>query len=103
MSRYLIEREFPDGLSITQDDDGANLCCVLLALSVLGISMTSLAEAAVKNVVLVHGAFADGSGCTPMATILERDGYTVYVVQIPETGYEAEAFHQDFPPTCHSR
>jgi Protein of unknown function (DUF4242) len=27
MSRYLIEREFPDGLSISQDDVGANLCC----------------------------------------------------------------------------
>jgi hypothetical protein len=26
MSRYLIEREFPDGLAIPQDGDGANLC-----------------------------------------------------------------------------
>lgn len=26
MSRYLIEREFPDGLSIPRDDDGASLC-----------------------------------------------------------------------------
>jgi hypothetical protein len=26
MSRYLIEREFPDGLSIPQDQDGAKLC-----------------------------------------------------------------------------
>jgi pimeloyl-ACP methyl ester carboxylesterase len=63
---------------------------VLLALTILGISVTSLGHAAVKNVVLVHGAFADGSGWKPVATILERDGYTVYVVQIPETGYEAD-------------
>jgi hypothetical protein len=26
MSRYLVEREFPDGLSIPQDDIGASLC-----------------------------------------------------------------------------
>ena len=26
MSRYLIEREFPDGLSIPQDEGGASLC-----------------------------------------------------------------------------
>ena len=26
MSRYLIERDFPDGLTIPQDEEGANLC-----------------------------------------------------------------------------
>jgi pimeloyl-ACP methyl ester carboxylesterase len=62
----------------------------LLALTVLGMSLTPLAQGAVKNIVLVHGAFADGSGWKPVATILQRDGYTVYVVQIPETGYEAD-------------
>jgi pimeloyl-ACP methyl ester carboxylesterase len=61
-----------------------------LGLTILVISMSSLAQAAVKNVVLVHGAFADGSGWKPVTTILERDGYTVSVVQIPETGYEAD-------------
>jgi pimeloyl-ACP methyl ester carboxylesterase len=61
-----------------------------LALVVLGIALTSPAHAAVKSVVLVHGAFADGSGWKPVADILEHDGYTVYVVQIPETSYEAD-------------
>jgi pimeloyl-ACP methyl ester carboxylesterase len=41
----------------------------------------------VKNVVLVHGAFADGSGWEAVAKILERDGYTVSVPQPPETSY----------------
>jgi len=63
---------------------------LLFALTVMSMAMTPLAQAAVKNVVLVHGAFADGSGWKPVATILERDGYTVVVVQIPETGYEAD-------------
>jgi pimeloyl-ACP methyl ester carboxylesterase len=43
---------------------------------------------AVKNVVLVHGAFADGSGWKPVADILIKDGYTVSVVQEPETSLE---------------
>jgi pimeloyl-ACP methyl ester carboxylesterase len=41
----------------------------------------------IKNVVLVHGAFADGSGWEDVANILKNDGYTVAVVQHPETSY----------------
>jgi pimeloyl-ACP methyl ester carboxylesterase len=40
-----------------------------------------------KNVVLVHGAFADGSGWDAVAKLLEHDGYTVSVAQPPETSY----------------
>jgi pimeloyl-ACP methyl ester carboxylesterase len=42
---------------------------------------------AIKNVVLVHGAFADGSGWEAVAKILEKDGYKVSVAQPPETSY----------------
>src|SRR5271168_4370201 len=45
------------------------------------------APAGIKNVVLVHGAFADGSGWDAVAKILEKDGYTVSVAQPPETSY----------------
>ena len=41
----------------------------------------------IRNVVLVHGAFADGSGWEAVANILKKDGYTVSVVQHPETSY----------------
>src|SRR5260221_842149 len=41
----------------------------------------------IKNVVLVHGAFADGSGWEAVAKILEKDGYAVSVAQPPETSY----------------
>lgn len=44
-------------------------------------------KAHIKNVVLVHGAFADGSGWEPVAKILKNDGYKVSVVQHPETSY----------------
>src|SRR3984893_6446610 len=42
-------------------------------------------QTGIKNVVLVHGAFADGSGWEAVANILKKDGYTVSVVQHPET------------------
>jgi pimeloyl-ACP methyl ester carboxylesterase len=42
----------------------------------------------VKNIVLVHGAFADGSGWMAVADILRRDGFTVSVAQPPETSLE---------------
>jgi pimeloyl-ACP methyl ester carboxylesterase len=38
---------------------------------------------AVKNIVLVHGAFADGSGWAGVHKILVKDGYTVSIVQNP--------------------
>jgi pimeloyl-ACP methyl ester carboxylesterase len=41
----------------------------------------------IKNVVLVHGAFADGSGWEAVASILKRGGYQVSVAQPPETSY----------------
>jgi pimeloyl-ACP methyl ester carboxylesterase len=42
----------------------------------------------VKNVVLVHGAFADGSGWRQVADILGKDGYTVSMVQEPLTSLD---------------
>ena len=41
--------------------------------------------AAIKNVVLVHGGFVDGSGWQGVYDILSKDGYKVTVVQNPTT------------------
>ena len=41
--------------------------------------------ASVKNVVLVHGGFVDGSGWQAVYSRLKRDGYQVSVVQNPTT------------------
>jgi len=60
----------------------------LALATVLGFALAAVAQAAVKNVVIVHGAFADGSGWKPVAEILRRDGYSVYIVQEPETTFE---------------
>src|SRR3954471_938175 len=39
----------------------------------------------VKNVVLVHGGFVDGSGWQGVYDVLTKDGYTVAIVQNPTT------------------
>ena len=41
------------------------------------------ADGGVKNVVLVHGAFVDGSGWRGVYDALKRDGYAVSIVQNP--------------------
>jgi pimeloyl-ACP methyl ester carboxylesterase len=57
-----------------------------LGPSALG-GMTSEAPG-VKNVVLVHGAFADGSGFKALYKVLSQQGYQVTVVQNPLTSLE---------------
>ena len=64
----------------------AVLMTAALALSGIGAAVAAPATG-IKNVVLVHGAFADGSGWEAVAEILTKDGYTVAVVQHPETSY----------------
>ena len=49
--------------------------------------VAAAAPTGIKNVVLVHGAFADGAGWEAAAKMLEKDGYTVSVAQPPETSY----------------
>jgi pimeloyl-ACP methyl ester carboxylesterase len=59
------------------------------AIALASMTVPALAAAPIKNpiknIVLVHGAFADGSGWKPVADILRNDGYSVSVVQEPET------------------
>ena len=55
------------------------------AVLALGTLATQAAEASVKNVVLVHGGFVDGSGWSQVYRGLRKDGYNVAVVQNPTT------------------
>jgi pimeloyl-ACP methyl ester carboxylesterase len=57
-----------------------------VAAAAFALCLSGVASAQpIKNIVLVHGAFADGSGWRAVADILTRDGYSVSVVQEPET------------------
>ena len=54
-------------------------CCIILAQK----------EAPpIRNIVLVHGAWADGSGWKGISDILVKDGYKVSIVQEPETSFK---------------
>jgi pimeloyl-ACP methyl ester carboxylesterase len=56
---------------------------------VVETSQPGLASTAdVRNIVLVHGAFVDGSGWKPVYEMLLRRGYNVEVVQEPLTSLE---------------
>jgi pimeloyl-ACP methyl ester carboxylesterase len=59
---------------------------LLAATSLIALPGIALAAPSpVRNIVLVHGAFADGSGWRPVADLLTQDGYTVSIVQEPLT------------------
>jgi len=45
-------------------------------------------EDRIRNIVLVHGAWADGSGWKGVYDILVKDGYNVSIVQEPETSFQ---------------
>ncbi|MES1215283.1 MAG: alpha/beta hydrolase [Bacteroidota bacterium] len=47
-------------------------------------------DAQVKNIVLVHGAFADGSGWKSVFTILKSRGYNVSIVGNPDISVEED-------------
>ncbi|RFU44476.1 alpha/beta fold hydrolase [Paraburkholderia sp. DHOC27] len=65
---------------------------VIAALSMtlfLGAAQVQAASTGpVKNIVLVHGAFVDGSGWKSVADILRKHGYIVSIVQPPETSLD---------------
>jgi pimeloyl-ACP methyl ester carboxylesterase len=65
----------------------ATLMVAILLLQTALKAAASPPPTGIKNVVLVHGAFADGSGWEAVARILKKDGYTVSVVQHPETSF----------------
>jgi pimeloyl-ACP methyl ester carboxylesterase len=60
---------------------------VVLLLQNTATVVSAAPPTGIKNVVLVHGAFADGSGWEGVAHILKKDGYNVAVVQHPETSF----------------
>src|SRR5258708_7722619 len=77
-----------------------SLCITLLLLTGCALSAQSVfaqnlfaqnkskEDHRVRNIVLVHGAWADGSGWKGVYDILVKDGYNVSIVQEPETSFE---------------
>src|ERR1700687_4678190 len=68
--------------------------CGIASLSAAQVAapaaMANKAERGVRNIVLVHGAWADGSGWRGVYDILVKDGYTGSIVQEPETSFQED-------------
>ncbi len=62
-----------------------SIAAAVAAVALLSAAIAPARAEPVKNIVLVHGAFADGSGWRDVANILVKDGYAVSVVQEPLT------------------
>src|SRR4029077_472891 len=65
------------------------LCTVLLLLT-CSVLPAQTQEPRIRNIVLVHGAWADGSGWKGVYDILVNDGYNVSIVQEPETSFKED-------------
>ena len=66
-----------------------SFCFVLLLLTCGALSAQDKnEERRVRNIVLVHGAWADGSGWKGVYDVLVKDGYNVSIVQEPETSFK---------------
>jgi pimeloyl-ACP methyl ester carboxylesterase len=64
---------------------------IVLFLLTCGVRAAQNDEHRVRNIVLVHGAWADGSGWKGVYDILVKDGYNVSIVQEPETSFKEDA------------
>src|SRR6202045_2245329 len=61
---------------------------VVLFLLACGALSAQNQEHRIRNIVLVHGAWADGSGWKGVYDILVKDAYNVSIVQEPETSFK---------------
>jgi pimeloyl-ACP methyl ester carboxylesterase len=66
------------------------LTVVVLAASALRASAQDQAPAAVKNIILVHGAWADGSSWERVIPILQQRGFQVTAVQLSLASLDAD-------------
>jgi len=72
------------GMQVTR---GISQLFFVLLLLTCGALSAQNQEHRIRNIVLVHGAWADGSGWKGIYDILVKDGYNVSIVQEPETSF----------------
>ena len=67
-----------------------HLTVAMGAFFVLCLATEPALAAPLRNIILVHGAWADGSGWRGVYDILVKDGYNVSIVQEPETSFQED-------------
>src|ERR1700745_3993394 len=78
MSKQSVKQKFAWSLSLI----------VAMLFTVFFTNNLNAQKMKIKNVVLVHGAFADGSGWKGVYNILVKKGYNVVILQEPMTSLE---------------
>jgi pimeloyl-ACP methyl ester carboxylesterase len=66
---------------------------LIVAIGLLGLPQYAISQTqskGVKNIVLVHGAFADGSSWATVIPLLHEKGYNVIAVQNPLTSFQED-------------
>jgi pimeloyl-ACP methyl ester carboxylesterase len=64
-------------------------CIAFLLLTCCTLSAQN-EDRRIRNIVLVHGAWADGSGWKGVYDVLVKDGFNVSIVQEPETSFKED-------------
>jgi pimeloyl-ACP methyl ester carboxylesterase len=64
------------------------LLAILMAAIIPGVANSQSVNKGIKNIVLVHGAFADGSSWSKVIPLLQAEGYNVVAVQNPLSSLE---------------
>lgn len=75
--------------TINQLTTGAFLA-LSMALAIPGVARAQTEKKGIKNIVLVHGAFADGSSWSKVIPLLQSKGFHVFAVQNPLSSLEAD-------------
>ena len=73
------------GMRVTR---GMSQFFFVLLLLTCGVLSAQHQGHGIRNIVLAHGAWADGSGWKGVYDILVKDGYNVSIVQEPETSFQ---------------
>lgn len=66
------------------------LVCAIIFSSTIAFTADAQQPAGIKNIVLVHGAFVDGSGWKPVYDILVKKGYHVSVTEQSLTSFAGD-------------
>ena len=82
MSNSIIGWQVAHGMS--------RFLCIALLLLTGDVLSAQNNDRRIRNIVLVHGAWADGSGWKGVYDILVKDGYNVRLVQEPETSFKED-------------
>jgi pimeloyl-ACP methyl ester carboxylesterase len=84
------ERKMADSTKAMRVTRGVSYSLFIVLFLLTCCARAQKEEHHVRNIVLVHGAWADGSGWKGVYDILIKDGYNVSIVQEPETSFKED-------------